>query len=107
MYVCIHTTRQALEFYFFFHRDNIMSEMKQWDLAYYYRIAETRARSEMLTTIVQRTIRIKFSRRFLYWNTTRAERRCRVPGIRGIVAGRGTSEWWFEGRGRGVALIDL
>jgi len=32
-----------------------------------------------------------------------------VPGsgVRGIVAGRGTSEWWFEGRGRGVALIDL
>lgn len=29
-------------------------------------------------------------------------------GIHGIVAGRGTSEWWwFEGRGRGVALIDL
>lgn len=74
-----HTLRsQALEFYpryfFFFHRDNIMSEMKQWDLAYYYRIAETRARSEMLTTIVQRTIRIKFSRRFLHWNTVRAER---------------------------------
>lgn len=42
-----------------------MLKMKQWDLAYYYGIGKTWARTLMLTTIVQRTIpRIKFSRRF-------------------------------------------
>lgn len=86
-----------------------MSEMKQWDLAYYYRIAETRARSEMLTTIVRRTIRIKFSRRFLYWNAARVEWQYRVVLVYGIysgwVSGRESGEVW--GTGGGVALIDL